>query len=767
MKVSGKATIKIGDFIEINGEFSTDSLGNTVVTNALVFVGAGPRLLEDGTVNPNAKGLLITAPSITLTGTTGSRVLDATGTVTLVGIPGLTFSGSVRMQGTEGATGTSKVAGNLVFGVSGLSLSGSFGFSYDKATGALTISLGEAVTASDLPSGATRETVKLGLGEPTTVGDPSTSPVYVTVTNGTFVIKNGGLVADTTVTVAFAPSTGMGASLTAKLQLNTTGATELGIAPGTIRVVAGVGSPVSISIGGQSISGIFAFEQVVVPPPANAAPGTLATKEIRVAASQLSMTIGSSTAGVVMTGGRGALVFAPGGVAATFSGGISLVVPGLTVTGSFSVAVNQSTARVSRQINVGDDTVALDLPAGPYFKVEGTGIVLDLAGQRITGNASITQTSGVTTISLTGVTASFGSGTTPIVSLTGGTANLVLGTTGVVGNFAGTVAVTLPSVSVTGTFALHIDTTGPGVLKFTGSPITIVVAGQTLVVTTVELTQVTDATGAKTTTVNLTDAKLTLAGFGVVTVSGNLVASPTGVAGRLSVSAGLTFGEVSLTGTLRMSINSGTQSVLVAGVPIPAGPYLRIDSATQMTLTIGTIASLSGSFSVEQATSSTGAKRTVLAASGVIVTINGNELLSNVQGVLVIVPAGPGNPGRPGRQRLRDGQPLQPAPGQRAGLRQLRARRQPHPGRRRGDGDRRRRTRGPRPGRRTVPADRRHQRGALDRRPDPHRRRRLRAGHERRHGRHRADREQPRVLAGRGSGQPDQRLRQLRDGQLR
>ena len=198
-------------------------------------------------------------------------------------------------------------------------------------------------------------------------------------------------------------------------------------------------------------------------------------------------------------------------------------------------------------------------------------------------------------MALTQVTASFGTGATPVITLSGGTANLTLGASGVVGDISGTVAVNLPSVEVSGDFDLHLDTTGtPKIIRFAGSNIVIVVAGQTLTVASVELTQTTDSTGAKTTTVALDDAVLELAGFGEVEVDGD--------PGRLPARGGRPADHhdrprpSAMSGSpptsLRISINSGAQAVVVGGVTLPAGPYLRIDGIG-MSLSVGPVAARS------------------------------------------------------------------------------------------------------------------------------------------------------------------------------
>ena len=145
VQIAGKGSIKIGDFIELVGGFTSGG-GVITITDGTLFVGQGPRLLDDGSPNPNAKGLLITGVNASI----GSdNKLDATGTVSLIGIPGLTFTGTVHVKGTKGATGagSSVVAGNLVLGVDGaFSLDGSFSFGYTAATATdpakLTMSVG-------------------------------------------------------------------------------------------------------------------------------------------------------------------------------------------------------------------------------------------------------------------------------------------------------------------------------------------------------------------------------------------------------------------------------------------------------------------------------------------------------------------------------------------------------------------------------------------------------------------------------------------------
>ena len=360
-EVSGKLSIRIGSFIEIEGQV-TGSGSSWNVAQARIFVGAGPYRLADGSVNPNARGLVLEVTNLTLSGVEGSRELNFQGRATLVGFPGVTVDGEIRFKGKEG--GNASAAGTLTLAVSGFALSGSFGFTYDKATGAMSIALGTAVAKKDL-TGVDTDTgtgtaITMNLGEGT--GTPAVYPVTVTVGSGTLQLVNGGVAANISgVSIGFASSVGLSAITGASLALNTTGATVNGIAPGTVRVVA----TTDLTIAEQKFSGTFLFEQVTIPAPANAAPGTAPTKQVRIAATNVGMTLGTATAGVVMTGGRGAIILGGGGIAATFSGGVELKVPGAKVTADLAVSVNTGTARVIAQVDIGQgQTVSMDLAPG-------------------------------------------------------------------------------------------------------------------------------------------------------------------------------------------------------------------------------------------------------------------------------------------------------------------------------------------------------------------------------------------------------------------
>src|SRR5690606_36740180 len=87
------------------GERSARVVGAQGVT---VFLGSGPALLPSGAPNPLAVGVLLSNATIGLvefTDGTGGWALVASGTVSLVGVAGVTVSGttSVRLNTTQDA----------------------------------------------------------------------------------------------------------------------------------------------------------------------------------------------------------------------------------------------------------------------------------------------------------------------------------------------------------------------------------------------------------------------------------------------------------------------------------------------------------------------------------------------------------------------------------------------------------------------------------------------------------------------------------------
>ena len=165
------------------------------------------------------------------------------------------------------------------------------------------------------------------------------------------------------------------------------------------------------------------------------------------------------------------------GVAGSFAGSLVLDLgDALSLTGSFGVEVNSTGDAVSQVLQVGTSSVSLDVPAGPFVRISGTGISLVVGGQTLTGDVSIERApslgadgvvggSGLDTdatvvkIAATNVALALGDGTRTVLTLTGGEALLVSRGTGIAASLSGTVALrNVPGVTFSGTFAVEVNT---------------------------------------------------------------------------------------------------------------------------------------------------------------------------------------------------------------------------------------------------------------------------------------------------------------------
>ncbi|HEY3484876.1 MAG TPA: hypothetical protein VGK49_05795, partial [Ilumatobacteraceae bacterium] len=338
----------------------------------------------------------------------GSIALDVRGTVTLDGVTGVTVGGrmgvqvstfdvdvlrTVEVAGTtltlDVATGVTQFSGDDVeLTVAGQTLSGTFSVTIadqgnsDPADDVITIELSD-VTFS--------------------VGD-GTRP-FLSVTNGTGTItKNasgfvGDIEGDVVVDIPGFDIDGHVAVRVAK----TTTENAISFQIGT------VGDKADVTIGGQTLAGVFTFEQTTHPDF-----GTI----VKVGATEVDLDVGGGIA--TITGGTAALLILPTGVAGAFEGEATLALPtGMTFTsGDVVVRINTTATEITNVTfdfdgTIGNsDDVELDLPAGPYLRVDVTNAVFELEAMGLTlsagGNLSIEQQTlsngtTVTTIGFTGV----------------------------------------------------------------------------------------------------------------------------------------------------------------------------------------------------------------------------------------------------------------------------------------------------------------------------------------------------------------------------
>ena len=143
VKFTGKVAAKFGP-VEISGTLTAGS-GGTQYGTVDIFIGVGPGLLDDGTVNPNARGIFLRGAKFIHKDTgNGTFALYAEGTLELLGIPGVTLAaqqvtvtyntghrrGRHRHPGLPDQDRRRRAScrsrGTLVVAFSGLELSGAF-----------------------------------------------------------------------------------------------------------------------------------------------------------------------------------------------------------------------------------------------------------------------------------------------------------------------------------------------------------------------------------------------------------------------------------------------------------------------------------------------------------------------------------------------------------------------------------------------------------------------------------------------------------------
>ena len=139
----------------------------------------------------------------------------------------------------------------------------------------------------------------------------------------------------------------------------------------------------------------------------------------------------------------------------------------LNFTGQFSLAVNTTTAAFSDQFVVGGQSVTLSLPAGPYLRIEGSGLEFSFQGQLIRGDFVFEKavSAGRRSSGSSPGTSARRSGTASRASspFANGTGALVLKAGGFGGELSGNVTVAVPGVTLTGQFAIAINTSGSAI----------------------------------------------------------------------------------------------------------------------------------------------------------------------------------------------------------------------------------------------------------------------------------------------------------------
>src|SRR5678815_4091370 len=73
-------------------------------------------------------------------------------------------------------------------------------------------------------------------------------------------------------------------------------------------------------------------------------------------------------------------------MAGQIGGTVNVNVPGVSVTGALKLSVNNTNAAVQDSFQVGATTIAMNLPVGPYVRVDGTGLSATISGLSVSGD---------------------------------------------------------------------------------------------------------------------------------------------------------------------------------------------------------------------------------------------------------------------------------------------------------------------------------------------------------------------------------------------
>ena len=571
-------------------------------TGAFQIGGGGVAGTVSGTVSATVPGVTF-GSGFTLTVNTGTAPVNASPTV---GGQPVTIDVPAGPYVQFGAT-------NTTLTVLRQTLTGSFSVQVATLTGG-----GSATTI--LASG-----VSLSLGG-------SGGAIALTKGRGALLVTGNGIAGELTGTIALTVGATTPVSASFDLAINsTTSAVDQTFTVGASTVAVNLpGGPylefqatgATITVAGQTLSGNLAVQQ--------ATSVNVGAPVLAIGVTGGSLSLGGASPVLTITGATGAVFIEPTGLAGSISATVGLDVPGVTLTGNLALQINTGTVAVSDSITIGQTTVGVTVPAGPYLEVAGTGVRLSILGQTLTGDVTIAQQTGQPlAITVANLAVAFGpAGGAPVLTATqtGGPAQFAISPAGIAGQIAMNVALAdVPGLALGGAFALQVNTTsaaaqglpaGPFVqVSATGATVTII--GQQLSGSVI-IQDSTDAAGATVVSIGINGGTLSLAGgaVSVSAISGLLELSRGSIAGTLSasvaLSSALTGNAVGLSGTFAVSVNTGaaavTDSLAVGGtavaIDVPAGPYMSLQ-ATGATLTV-LGQTLSGNFTVRQVTTGPG-----------------------------------------------------------------------------------------------------------------------------------------------------------------
>ena len=433
----------------------------------------------------------------------------------------------------------------------------------------------------------------------------------------------------------------------------------------------------TVDIGGQRLSGDFAFEQASD----EGSPTTI------LAIRNAGLSIGAAGASLDITEGEGELIVLPTGVAGRFEATARAELPGVDLEADVEIEFNQTSdqADVDASILIGDEVVDIVLDGGNYVRVALRGAELDVLGQTLSGDFTFEQSgTGADAeigIAVTNAELALGDG---LVTVTATEASFVINDAGIAGSFSGSVGFGIDNISIAANLDVEINTTNAAVSSTVGGVALdleagtyVRVAGQSIAVDVLGQTLTGDLALERTVTANGTEAvRFAIAqatlniGAGADTfvaienASGGFIVTDDGVAGSLTIadlSSDVTFDLPDLVGltatevTVEFNTFSApvSDSFVVPGDPtpttieldLPAGSFFRVSvEGLNASLTAGGLTvAVSGNIAVSQSTNDANETVTALGFSEFSASIahdGANVAVSDGEGVFVITADG-------------------------------------------------------------------------------------------------------------------------------
>ncbi len=216
----------------------------------------------------------------------------------------------------------------------------------------------------------------------------------VSLTNGTgaFIITNTGMAGTASITYAvdvfgLAAASGTGTVMINQLATPVTETVNIGGANVNIAMPGGpylrvdtVGTVLSIL--NSDLTGNFSYEQKTTGD---------GDEVVSVAVTNASMSLKQGGTNLMtLTGGAGYFIFSDGGMAGTASGTITESLGFLTMSGTLSLAINNTDAAVNESYTLNGITQTVNVPAGPYLKFTGDNIALTMTVGGGIGSITVT-----------------------------------------------------------------------------------------------------------------------------------------------------------------------------------------------------------------------------------------------------------------------------------------------------------------------------------------------------------------------------------------